>query len=76
MPHHRLAFARQQDARLAGRRAEVGLAAPGAAGAWAAGRLEARGQNEALALVDELVPLSSRPLRGPRAGDPAHVLAE
>jgi hypothetical protein len=72
-----LAFACQQGARLAGRRAALGLAAPGAAGAWAArAALEADAHDEALSLVDELVALSSRPSRRPRAADPDRVLAK
>jgi hypothetical protein len=69
--NRRLAFARQQGARLAGRRAALGLAAPGAAGAWAAAAaLEADAHDETLSLVDEPVALSSRPSRRPRAADP------
>jgi hypothetical protein len=66
-----LAFARQHGARLAGRRAALGLATPEATGAWAArAALEAGAHDEALSLVDELVALSSRPSRWPRAADP------
>jgi hypothetical protein len=50
----------------------LGLATPGAAGAWAArAALEAGPHDEALLLVDELVALSSRPLRWPRVADAA-----
>ena len=70
-------FARQRGARLAGRQAALGLAAPGAAGAWAARTaLEAGAHDEALSLVDELVTLNSRPSRWPRAADAARVLSE
>jgi hypothetical protein len=72
-----LAFARQQGVRLAGRRAALGLAAPGAAGAWAAtAALEADAHDEALSLVDEPVAPSSRPSRRPRAAEPERVPAE
>jgi len=72
-----LAFARQHGARFAGRRAALGLTAPGAAGAWAARTaLEADAHEEALSLVDELVELTGRPSRWPRAADPARVVAE
>jgi hypothetical protein len=72
-----LAFARQHGARLAGRRAALGLATPEAAGAWAArAALEAGAHDKALSLVDGLVALSSRPSRWPRAADPARVLSE
>jgi hypothetical protein len=72
-----LAFARQHGARTPGRPAALGLATPGAAGAWAArAALAADGHEEALALVDELVALGKRPSRWPRAADPARVLAD
>jgi hypothetical protein len=72
-----LAFAGQNGTRLAGRRAALGLAAPGAARAWAArAALKASAHDEALSLVDELVALSSRPSRWPRAADPARVIQE
>lgn len=72
-----LAFAHQQGARFTGRRAALGLATPEAAGAWAARTaLEAGAHDEALSLVDELVALSTRASRWPRAVDPARVLAE
>jgi hypothetical protein len=72
-----LAFARQLGARLPGRRAALGLATPEGAGAWAArAALEAGAHDEALSLVDELLRLTSRPSRWPRATDPARVLAE
>jgi hypothetical protein len=72
-----LAFARRHGARLPGRRAALGLATPEAAGAWAARMaLEAGAHEEALALVDDLVALSGRASRWPRAADPARVLAE
>jgi hypothetical protein len=61
-----LAFARRHGARLAGRRAALGLAAPGAAGAWAArAALEADAHDEAMSFVDELVALGSRRSRWP-----------
>jgi Transposase DDE domain len=69
--------AAQHGARLAGRRAALGLAAPGAAGAWAArAALEAVAHDEALSFVDELVGLGSRRSRWPRAADPARVIEE
>jgi hypothetical protein len=72
-----LAFAGQHGARLARRRVALGLAAPGAAGAWAArAALKAGAHDEALSLVDELVALSSRPSRWPRAADRARVIQE
>jgi hypothetical protein len=72
-----LAFAGQHGGRMAGRRAALGLAAPGAAGAWAArAALEADAHDEALWLVDELVALGSRRSRWPRAADPARVIRE
>jgi hypothetical protein len=72
-----LAFAREQGARTPSRRAALGLATPGAAGAWAArAALDASAHDEALSLVDELVALSDRPSRWPRAADPARVLTE
>jgi hypothetical protein len=72
-----LAFAARHGARLPGRRAALGLTAPGAAGAWAARTaLDADAHDEALSLVDELVALGTRPSRWPRALDPARVLAE
>jgi hypothetical protein len=72
-----LAFAGDHGARLAGRRAALGLAAPGAAGAWAArAALDAGAHDEALSLVDELVGLGSRRSRWPRAADPARVIEE
>jgi hypothetical protein len=72
-----LDFARREGGRLPGRRAALGLATPGAAGAWAARvALEAGAHEEALSLVDELVVLGARPSRWPRAADPARVLAE
>jgi hypothetical protein len=72
-----LAFAQEHGARLPSRRAALGLATPGAAGAWAAKTaLEADLHDEALALVDELVALGRKPSRWPRAADPARVLAE
>lgn len=72
-----LAFARRHGGGLPGRRAALGLATPGAAGAWAARvALEAGVHDEALALIDELVALSDRPSRWPRAADPSRVLAE
>jgi hypothetical protein len=59
------------------RRAALGLATPEAAGAWAARiALDADVHEEALALVDDLVGLSRRPSRWPRAFDPARVLGE
>jgi hypothetical protein len=72
-----LAFAREHGGRLPGRRAALGLATPGAAGAWAARMaLDADVHEEALALIDELVALSRTPSRWPRAFDPARVLGE
>jgi hypothetical protein len=72
-----LAFAGRHGARLAGRRAALGLAAPGAAGAWAArAALEADAHDEALSLVDELVGLGGGRSRWPRAADPARVIQE
>ena len=72
-----LAFARQHGARTPARRAALGLATPGAAGAWAArAALEGDAHDEALLLVDELMTLSNRRSRWPRAADPARVLAE
>jgi len=71
-----LAFA-SEHGRLPGRRAALGLANPGAAGAWAARMaLDAGAHEEALELVDELVALSATPSRWPRAFDPARVLSE
>jgi hypothetical protein len=75
--NHCLAFAGQHGARLAGRRAALGLAAPGAAGAWAArAALEAGVHDEALSFIDELVKLGGRRSRWPRAADPARVIEE
>jgi hypothetical protein len=72
-----LEFARRHGGALPGRRAALGLASPGAAGAWAARvALQAGVHEEALALVDELVALGNRPSRWPRAADPSRVLAE
>src|SRR5919197_4677311 len=72
-----LAFAQQHGTRLPGRRAALGLATPEAAGALAArAALEAGAHAEALSLVDELVALSDRPSRWPRAADPARVVRE
>jgi hypothetical protein len=72
-----LAFAREQGGRVPGRRAALGLATPGAAGAWAARMaLDAGAHEPALALVDELIALSAKPSRWPRACDPARVLSE
>jgi hypothetical protein len=72
-----LAFAREHGAPTPGRRAALGLATSGAAGAWAArAALEADAHDEALSLVDELVAVGKRPSRWPRAADPARVLAE
>jgi len=72
-----LAFAGRHRVRMPGRRAALGLATPEAAGALAArAALEADAHEEALALVDELVALSARPSRWPRAADPARVLAD
>jgi hypothetical protein len=72
-----LAFAQQRGARLAGRRAALGLAVPEAAGAWAARTaLHAGAHDEALSLVDELVALSRRPSRWARAAESARGLAE
>jgi hypothetical protein len=71
-----LAFAREHG-RLPGRRAALGLATPGAAGAWAARTaLDAGAHEEALALVEDLIALSDTPSRWPRALDPARVLRE
>jgi hypothetical protein len=72
-----LAFAREHGGGLPGRRAALGLAAPGAAGAWAARTaLDAGVHDEALALVDELIALGGAPSRWPRAFDPARVMRE
>jgi len=72
-----LAFARQQGAHFPARRAALGLATPGAAGAWAARTaLEAGAHDEALSLVGELVALSGRPSHWPRLADPPRVLSE
>ena len=72
-----LAFAREHGGGLPGRRAALGLATPGAAGAWAARMaLDAGAHEAALALVDDLVALSRTPSRWPRAFDPARVLRE
>jgi hypothetical protein len=72
-----LAFAREHGGPLPGRRAALGLATAGAAGAWAARvALQTGKHDEALSLVDELVALSVRRSRWPRAADPARVLAE
>jgi hypothetical protein len=65
-----LAFAGQQGARLAGRRAALGLAGPGAVGALAArAALEAATHDEALSLVDELT-AGQPPLALPPAANP------
>jgi hypothetical protein len=75
--NHCLAFAREHGGPLPGRRAALGLATPGAAGAWAARTaLDADAHEAALALVDDLVALSNTPSRWPRAFDPARVLSE
>jgi hypothetical protein len=72
-----LAFAGQQGGHLPGRRAALGLATPGAAGAWAARTaLDAGAHDEALSLVDELVAMGGRRSRWPRFADPARVLSE
>jgi hypothetical protein len=72
-----LAFAREYGGQLPGRRAALGLASPGAAGAWAARvALDTGAHEEALALVDELVALSAKRSRWPRAFDPARALSE
>src|SRR5919197_5106639 len=72
-----LEFGRRHGARMPPRRAALGLATPEAAGAWAARMaLQADAHDEALALVDELVALSDRASRWPRAADPARVIAE
>jgi hypothetical protein len=72
-----LAFAREHSATMPGRRAALGLATPEAAGALAAGAaLAACAHADVLALVDDLVALSARPSRWPRAADPARVVRE
>jgi hypothetical protein len=72
-----LAFATGHGAHPPGRRAALALATPEAAGSWAAiTALEHDLHAEALALVEELVALSARPSRWPRAFDPARVLSE
>src|SRR4051794_8432324 len=72
-----LAFANEHGTHLPGRRAALGLATPEAAGSWAALTALERGLHaEALALVDELVALSRRASRWPRALDPARVLTD
>src|SRR5919204_6683976 len=55
-----LAFAREHGGGLPARRAALGLATAGAAGAWAARMaLDAEAHEEALALVDDLVALGA-----------------
>jgi hypothetical protein len=72
-----LAFAREHGGPLPGRRAALGLATAGAAGAWAARvALDAGVHHEALSLIDDLVAQGARRSRWPRAADPARVLAE
>jgi hypothetical protein len=72
-----LSFVHQHGTQLPGRRAALGLATPEAAGALAArAALDAAAHDELLSLVDELVALSDRPSRWPRAADPARVVRE
>jgi hypothetical protein len=72
-----LSFAYDHGTQLPGRRAALGLATSEAAGALAArAALDVGAHDELLALVDELVEMSGRPSRWPRAADPARVVRE